>query len=72
MTLERTAHVLDLSEDTVKNAFQYWERQGIVRRISDNPIAYPDDETLARCESFVNLPDETNKLIHMQRMAMVM
>ena len=40
MTLERTAHILDLPEDTVKNAFQYWERQGIVRRISDNPIAY--------------------------------
>lgn len=29
----------------------------------NNPIAYPDEETLARCESFVNLPDETNKLM---------
>ena len=40
MTLERTAHLLDLSVDTVRDAFQYWERQGLVRRISDNPVCY--------------------------------
>ena len=28
-----------------------------------NPIIYPDDETLSRCESFINLPDETNTLV---------
>ncbi|MDD6034268.1 MAG: extracellular solute-binding protein [Oscillospiraceae bacterium] len=28
-----------------------------------NPVSYPDEETLARCEAFVNLPDETNKLL---------
>ncbi len=40
MTLERTAHILDLSEDTVRDAFQYWERQGLVKRVSDRPAAY--------------------------------
>ncbi len=40
MTLERTAHILDLPVDTVRDAFQYWERQGLVRRISDKPVAY--------------------------------
>ena len=40
MTLERTARILDLSVDTVRDAFQYWERQGLVRRVSDNPVAY--------------------------------
>ncbi len=29
----------------------------------NNPIIYPSDEVLANCESFVNLPDETNLLI---------
>ncbi|MGI5856030.1 MAG: ABC transporter substrate-binding protein [Candidatus Merdivicinus sp.] len=28
-----------------------------------NPIIYPDDETLSRCESFINLPDGTNALV---------
>lgn len=40
MTIERTAHILDLPADTVRDAFQYWERQGLVRRISDKPVAY--------------------------------
>ncbi len=40
MTIERTARILDLSEETVLSAFQYWERQGIIQRVSDNPIAY--------------------------------
>lgn len=40
MTLEKTAHILDLSEDVVRDAFQYWERQGLVRRISDKPVVY--------------------------------
>ncbi|MBQ4050090.1 MAG: extracellular solute-binding protein, partial [Oscillospiraceae bacterium] len=29
----------------------------------NNPIAYPDEEILSRCDAFVNLPDETNKLM---------
>ena len=37
MTPERMAHLLDLSEETVLSAFAYWERQGIVRRVSDRP-----------------------------------
>ena len=40
MTLERTAHILDLPEETVRDAFQYWERQGLVRRVSDRPVTY--------------------------------
>ena len=40
MTLERTAHILDLSVDTVRDAFQYWERHGLVRRVSDKPVSY--------------------------------
>lgn len=40
MTTERTARILDLPEKTIENAFKYWERQGIVRRISDKPLVY--------------------------------
>ncbi len=40
MTIERTARILDLSEDTVLSAFQYWERQGIIQRVSDKPVSY--------------------------------
>ena len=29
----------------------------------NNPIIYPDDATLAICESFINLPEETNILV---------
>lgn len=31
--------------------------------VRNNPIIYPSDEVLANCESFVNLPEETNLLI---------
>jgi len=40
MTLERMAHLLDLPAEAVQSAFQYWERQGLVQRVSDNPPAY--------------------------------
>ena len=40
MTPERMAHFLDLGEDTVTSAFSYWERQGLVKRVSDDPPAY--------------------------------
>ncbi len=29
----------------------------------ENPVIYPDEETLSRCESFVDLPVETNRLM---------
>lgn len=31
--------------------------------IVESPVHYPDEETLARTEVFVNLPDETNQLV---------
>ncbi|MEG2596878.1 MAG: spermidine/putrescine ABC transporter substrate-binding protein [Oscillospiraceae bacterium] len=31
--------------------------------VRNNPIIYPSEETLGRCESFINLPDQTNVLI---------
>ncbi len=40
MTLERTAHLLDLPVQTVQDAFQYWERQGLIKRVSDRPVSY--------------------------------
>lgn len=40
LTLERCAHFLDIKEDIVLTAMQYWERQGLVRRISDKPPRY--------------------------------
>ncbi len=35
--LSGMAHQLDLPEETVMAAFQYWERQGLVERMQDNP-----------------------------------
>ena len=40
MSLEKMAHILGMNEDDVKNAFQYWERQGIVRRTSDSDPSF--------------------------------
>lgn len=37
---ERMAGALCMEPDDVKNAFAYWERQGLVRRVSDNPPSY--------------------------------
>jgi len=31
--------------------------------VKNNPIIYPSSETLANCESFINLPDKTNLLM---------
>ncbi len=36
----RMARALCMEPDDVKNAFTYWERQGLVRRVSDNPPTY--------------------------------
>jgi len=79
MTLERTAHILDLPVETVSNAFQYWERQGLVRRVSDRPVAYqylnlaasmsgesPMDKAIYRHRDFNNRLQQLfgNRLLH--------
>ena len=40
MTLAKMAQILGLEEKEVTGAFQYWERQGLLRRVSDNPPSY--------------------------------
>lgn len=40
LSLARMANILGLDEETVLGAFSYWERQKLVRRLSDNPPAY--------------------------------
>lgn len=40
MSLARMARDLDISEDDVFSIYQYWERQGLVRRVSDRPPRY--------------------------------
>ena len=40
MTVERMARILNLSEETVLSAFQYWEREGLVKRLSDKPVSF--------------------------------
>ncbi len=37
MSLERMARDMDMSADELFQAFQYWERLGLLRRIADNP-----------------------------------
>ena len=37
MNLDRMSHELNMTRDDVINAFGYWERRRLVRRISDNP-----------------------------------
>lgn len=37
MTLDRMSHELNLTEDEVIAAYRYWERRGLVRRVSDKP-----------------------------------
>jgi len=39
-SLSTIARDLDMDVPRVENAFAYWERMGLVRRISDNPPAY--------------------------------
>ncbi len=40
MNLDRICHELNLTEEQVINAFNYWERRKLVRRISDNPLKW--------------------------------
>ena len=35
--IHQMSHDLDLPEDEIQKAFRYWERRGLVRRISDDP-----------------------------------
>lgn len=37
LNMDTMAHELEMTEDEVLQAFRYWERRGLVRRISDNP-----------------------------------
>ena len=39
-SLEEVAKALRLDEDTVLNAFRYWEREGLVERLTDKPPTY--------------------------------
>ena len=34
------SHELDLPEEEILKAYRYWERRGLVRRISDDPPAW--------------------------------
>ena len=34
------ARALRIEEDAVRDAFQYWEREGLARRLSDRPVTY--------------------------------
>lgn len=40
MTLEQLARELEMTEDSVQAAYRYWERKGLVQRISDRPPCY--------------------------------
>lgn len=37
MNLDRMCHELNMTEDTIRAAFSYWERRRLIHRISDNP-----------------------------------
>jgi len=37
-------------------------RETLPDEMKNNPIAYPDQSTLARCERFINLPQEVLEL----------
>ena len=40
MSLSSMAKDLDMPEEDVDRAFKYWARDGLVRQVSDNPVAY--------------------------------
>ena len=40
MSLARMARDMDIADDEVFQAFQYWERMGLVRRVADSPPRY--------------------------------
>jgi len=57
MSLEQMSRELHLSEEEIKTAYRYWERKGLVQRISDKPLRF----------RYVNV----NKLIFLDGSAMV-
>ena len=40
MSTERMCQELGLSEEEIARAYRYWERKGLVRRVSDDPVSY--------------------------------
>lgn len=40
LNTDTMAHELEMTEEEVLSAFRYWERRGLVQRISDNPPQY--------------------------------
>lgn len=40
MDIDQMSHDLGLTEDDILKAFRYWERRGLVRRVSDRPPTY--------------------------------
>jgi len=54
MSLASMARDLDATEEEIERAFNYWERQGLIRKTGDNPVSYTfynlKQITLARAE----------------------
>ena len=40
MSLLSMARDLDMTDEEIERAYRYWEREGLVRRTGDNPVAY--------------------------------
>ena len=40
MSLTSMAKDLKATEEEIERAFRYWERNGLVRRVGDNPVCY--------------------------------
>lgn len=40
LSLAQMSHDLGLTEEEIGKAYRYWERKGLVRRVSDDPAAY--------------------------------
>jgi len=40
LDISRMSHDLDLPEEEIKKAYRYWERRGLVRRVSDKPPSW--------------------------------
>ncbi|MBR7174675.1 MAG: DnaD domain protein [Clostridia bacterium] len=40
MSLKQMSHDLNMEEEAVQKAYRYWERRGLVQRVSDDPVSY--------------------------------
>ena len=56
-SIEDVAKALNLEVDTVLNAFRYWEREGLVVRLSDNPPQY----AFHTCQEAMNARPQIDK-----------